>query len=159
MKRWTFTWKAVRLTDGMTSAQDIIRELNLKPHPEGGYYRRTYRNADAGAGRSRCSAIYYLLDQEGFALWHRIDSDELWHWHAGSPMTLEIGQEKEAPQSHILGPDILRGERPQLHVPANHWQRARADGPWSLVSCVVAPEFLFETLELPDGKAVTAARP
>lgn len=139
----------------MTSAQDIIERLGLKPHPEGGYFRRTYRNADSESSRGRCSAIYYLLDQEGFALWHRIDAGELWHWHAGAPMTLEIGPDKSVPQSQILGPDILRGERPQVHVPANHWQRARAEGAWSLVSCVVSPEFMFETLELQDGATLT----
>lgn len=139
----------------MTSAQDIIKKLGLKPHPEGGHFRRTYRNAEAGSSRARCSAIYYLLNQEGFALWHRIDADELWHWHAGAPMTLEIGLDKTAPECQTLGPDIMGGERPQVHVPANHWQRARADGAWSLVSCVVSPEFMFETLELPDGSTLT----
>ncbi|SDE46127.1 cupin domain-containing protein [Kordiimonas lacus] len=139
----------------MTNAQDIIKELGLKPHPEGGYFRRTYRNDVDGQQRGRCSAIYYLLDKEGFALWHRIDADELWHWHAGAPMTLEIGTDRTDATPHTLGPDILEGERPQVLVPANHWQRARADGAWSLVSCVVAPEFLFETFEIPDGEIAT----
>lgn len=148
--------KAARQIVDMTSAQDIIEKLGLKPHPEGGYFRRTYRNANDDGGRGRCSAIYYLLSQKGFALWHRIDADELWHWHAGAPMTLEIGLDKTAPDSHILGPDILSGQRPQLHVQANHWQRARTEGAWSLVSCVVSPEFMFETLELPDGATITS---
>lgn len=135
----------------MTSAQDIINELGLKPHPEGGYFRRTYRNAANGDKRGHCSAIYYLLDQQDFALWHRIDADELWCWHAGGPLTLEIGRDKNSAQPQALGTDILAGERPQILVPADHWQRARSNGGWSLVSCIVAPEFMFETLELPDG--------
>lgn len=141
----------------MTSAQDIIRELGLEPHPEGGYFRRTHRKPADGADRGYCSAIYYLLDQEDFALWHRIDADEIWCWHAGSPMTLEIGTKRKADNIHKLGPDIMAGQRPQLVVPADHWQRVRCNGDWSLVSCVVSPEFMFETLELPDGSKVKSS--
>lgn len=132
----------------MTTAEDIVKQLDLAPHPEGGYYRRTFSNADGPQDRGAMSAIYYLLEQDGFALWHRLDADELWFWHAGAPITLEIGEEKKADKTVILGPDVTRGQRPQVAIPANKWQRARSEGAWTLVSCAVSPGFLFETLDL-----------
>lgn len=132
----------------MITAKDIIEQLQLAPHPEGGFYRRTFCNAEGPGDRGKMSTIYYLLEQQGFALWHRFDADEMWFWHAGSPMTLEIGKNQTAEQTHLLGPDITAGQSPQLLIPANHWQRAKSNGAWSLVSCAVSPGFLFENLDL-----------
>lgn len=132
----------------MTEVKEIIRELDLSPHPEGGYYRRTFCNSEAPGDRGHGSAIYYLLEKEGFALWHRIDADELWFWHAGSPLVLEVGQNREAEDTHTLGPDLAAGQRPQAHVPKGMWQRAKTLGSWTLVSCVVSPGFLFENFDL-----------
>ncbi|NVJ99573.1 MAG: cupin domain-containing protein [Alphaproteobacteria bacterium] len=130
------------------SAHDIIESLDLAPHPEGGYYRRTFDNATGPADRGKMSAIYYLLEQQGFALWHKFDADEIWFWNAGAPLTIEVGREKAAQQIFELGPELGSGQRPQAIIPANHWQRARTNGAWTLVSCAVSPGFLFETLDL-----------
>ncbi|MFC3053379.1 cupin domain-containing protein [Kordiimonas pumila] len=130
------------------SAADIIKALNLAPHPEGGYFRRTHKTSTEPNGRGQMTAIYYLLEGTDFARWHRIDSDELWLWHAGSPMTLEIQEAGNAMATNILGNNILAGEHPQILVPAHAWQRVRSNRDWSLVSCAVSPGFLFDTLEM-----------
>lgn len=132
--------------------EDIIKELDLQPHVEGGYFRRMYRNAQGPEGRGHASTIYYLLEGNGFAHRHKLDVDELWFWHAGAPLTLEINAEGETPESLLLGPNVLAAERPQRLVPRNCWQRARSMGEWSLVSCCVTPGFLFETLEMDVDK-------
>lgn len=132
----------------MTTAQDIIDQLDLAPHPEGGYYRRTYCNEEGPQDRGHASAIYYLIEQQSFALWHRVDADELWFWHAGAPALIETGAGPDADDSHLIGPNIVKGERPQLIIPSNVWQRVKSTGDWSLVSCVVSPGFLFETFEM-----------
>lgn len=128
--------------------EDIVRELDLSPHPEGGYYRRTFCNGESPDDRGQASAIYYLLDKEGFSLWHRFDADELWFWHAGAPLVLEFGDERAAEETAVLGPDLLAGQHPQIRIPKGKWQHAKTLGAWTLVSCMVSPGFLFETFEL-----------
>jgi predicted cupin superfamily sugar epimerase len=132
------------------SAAEIIRLLDLKPHPEGGHFRETFRDA-AGleGGRALSTAIYFLLAREERSHWHRIDAAELWHYYAGAPLILEMAASDEGPIRRMkLGPDIAMGERPQGVVPANHWQAAESMGEWTLVGCTVAPGFDFASFEL-----------
>jgi predicted cupin superfamily sugar epimerase len=132
------------------SAAEIIRLLDLKPHPEGGHFRETFRDA-AGleGGRALSTAIYFLLAAEERSHWHRIDAAELWHYYAGAPLILEMAASDEGPIRRMkLGPDIALGERPQGVVPANHWQAAESMGEWTLVGCTVAPGFDFASFEL-----------
>jgi uncharacterized protein len=136
-----------------TGAADIIARLELRPHPEGGHYRETFRDSAAGAqGRSRSTAIYYLLRRGECAHWHRIDAAEVWHYYAGDPLILLIANEDGAPHTVRLGPDVAAGERPQAIVPAHAWQSAESTGDWTLVGCTVAPGFEFAKFELaPKG--------
>jgi len=137
----------------MPSANDIIARLELRPHPEGGYYRETFRDTRADpTGRSSSTAIYYLLARGNRSHWHRIDAVEVWHYYAGSPLDLQIANENCPPHSVKLGPDIAAGERPQAIVPASAWQSAETMGDWTLVGCTVAPAFEFASFELaPKG--------
>ncbi|MCJ9430801.1 cupin domain-containing protein [Kordiimonas sp. A6E486] len=134
------------------TAAEIVALLDLKPHPEGGYYSRTYRHEDGPEGRGHGSAIYYLLEGGDFALWHQVDADENWHWYAGAPLTLEIADDSHILSRHTLGPALTAGERPQTLVPAHQWQRARSEGSWTLCGCTVCPGFLFDNYTLaPEG--------
>jgi hypothetical protein len=123
--------------------------LNLEPHPEGGWYRQTWR-ADAACGeRAAGTAIHFLLESHQRSHWHRIDAAEIWLWHAGAPLTLSIATSAEGPtRLHRLGPDVLGGEEPQVLIPSGHWQAAAPIEGWSLVSCVVVPGFSFDGFEL-----------
>ncbi|MGE3692019.1 MAG: cupin domain-containing protein [Novosphingobium sp.] len=134
---------------GDSSASAIIARLGLQPHPEGGWFRETWR-ADAPAGeRAGATAILFLLDVGERSHWHRVDAAELWLWHAGSPLTLAMAAHGEGPVTHArLGPDVLAGDMPQALVPPGHWQAAEPDGGWVLVSCVVSPGFEFAGFEL-----------
>jgi uncharacterized protein len=134
------------------SAPDIIAQLDLKPHPEGGHYRETFRDPDVDAnGRSRSTAIYFLLARGERSHWHRIDAVEVWHYYAGDALTLRIANDA-GPRSITLGPDIATGEVPQAIVPPHAWQAAESVGDWTLVGCTVAPGFEFATFELaPKG--------
>jgi predicted cupin superfamily sugar epimerase len=133
----------------MPSAADIIARLELKPHPEGGYYRETFRDVRADAqGRSRSTAIYYLLRRGERSHWHRIDAVEIWHYYSGAALTLKIANEGCGPHTVTLGPDVAAGERPQAIVPAGAWQAAESTGDWTLVGCTVAPGFEFASFEL-----------
>jgi uncharacterized protein len=133
----------------MTTAADIIAGLELKPHPEGGYYRETFRDARTDAqGRARSTAIYYLLARGDRSQWHRIDAVEIWHYYAGAALTLKIANEGCAPHTITLGADVAGGERPQGIVPAGAWQSAESSGDWTLVGCSVAPGFEFARFEL-----------
>ncbi|WP_417451915.1 cupin domain-containing protein [Kordiimonas sp.] len=135
----------------MTTAADIIARLELEPHPEGGYYRRTYQHADGANGRGHGTAIYYLLEGKTAALWHRTDGDELWHWYAGAPLTLKIADTSDVITAHLLGNDLAAGARPQVLVPGNHWQHAASNGDWTLCGCTVCPGFDFASYELADA--------
>ena len=135
------------------TAADIIARLELRPHPEGGYYRETFRDARTDAqGRACCTAIYFLLARGETSPWHRIDATEIWHYYAGSPLTLRIGHEGCTPHTVRLGPNVAAGERPQAIVPNSAWQSAETTGDWTLVGCTVAPGFEFASFELaPNG--------
>ncbi|KWT69854.1 hypothetical protein APY04_1354 [Hyphomicrobium sulfonivorans] len=135
------------------SAADIIRMLDLKPHPEGGHFRETFRDentiaTDDGGARAASTAIYFLLRQGEVSHWHRVDAVEIWHWHAGAPLQLSIAPPDGTITDLIVGSDLVEGERPQGIVPPVYWQSARSLGAWTLVSCTVAPGFLFEKFEL-----------
>jgi len=135
------------------NADEVIERLNLRPHPEGGHYRETFRDEPAGGGRGAVTAIYYLLNAGERSAWHRIDATEIWHYHAGSPLRLEIS-EGDGGETRLLklGNDFAAGEVAQGVVPPHAWQSAQSLGDWTLVGCTVAPAFLFETFELaPPG--------
>jgi hypothetical protein len=131
-------------------AKAIIDRLQLAPHPEGGWYRETWRAS--GEGRAAGTAILFLLEAGRRSHWHRVDADELWLWHAGAPLTLSIEDEAGAVADFRLGGDVAEGDGPQRLVPANRWQAAEAGAGWTLVSCVVVPGFDFAGFELaPPG--------
>jgi uncharacterized protein len=135
-------------------AQEIIRLLELQPHPEGGHYRETFRDSqsvDAVSGRAASTAIYFMLQAGEISRWHRVDAAEVWHWYAGAPLALSI-IEGEQKFDVRLGVDLAAGERPQAVVPARAWQQAQSLGAWTLVGCTVAPGFEFAGFEMaPPG--------
>ncbi|MBI5111512.1 MAG: cupin domain-containing protein [Rhodovulum sp.] len=134
------------------TAAEVIALLGLVPHPEGGHFRETFRDPADVAGRAASTAIYFLLARGERSHWHRVDAAEVWHWHAGAPLRLEIAADREAVRTVRLGADLAAGERPQAVVPAGAWQAAETLGDWTLVGCTVAPGFRFEGFELaPPG--------
>src|SRR2546423_11491284 len=134
------------------SAADVIRKLDLKPHPEGGHFSEMFRDPRADAnGRSASTAIYFLLARGERSHWHRIDAVEVWHYYAGSALVLEIADDGGS-RAIRLGPDLAANEVPQAVVPAQAWQAAESSGDWTLAGCTVAPGFDFAKLELaPQG--------
>ena len=131
------------------TAEDVIRLLELAPHPEGGFYRETYRDRLEGGGRGASTAIYYLLPAGQVSAWHRVtDAAEVWHHYAGGPLELTLSADGRATSTHVLGLDLGAGERPQVTVPAGVWQTARCLGDWTLAGCTVAPAFEFASFEM-----------
>ena len=132
------------------TAQDIIDRLKLEPHPEGGFYRQTWRAENEGRAVGTC--IYFLLKDGGHSHWHKVDATEIWLYHAGAPLVLSLSASDDGPATdHLLSPDLTVGE-PQLIVPEGHWQAARTTGEYTLVSGTVSPGFEFEgfILAAPD---------
>jgi predicted cupin superfamily sugar epimerase len=150
-----------------------IERLDLRPHPEGGYFRETYRSAETIAGaalparfpgdRAFATAVYFLLTRDAFSAFHRIRSDELWHFYAGDAVTLAIldadGTGRLTTES--LGRDPQRGELPQVVIPAGAWFAAEvaSSGSYALVGCTVAPGFDFADFELGDRASLLAQYP
>jgi predicted cupin superfamily sugar epimerase len=135
----------------MRSADDIIRALDLKLHPEGGHYRETFRDTHLVDGRAASTAILFLLARGERSHWHRVDAVEIWHYHAGAPLSLSV-VDGAAEAIFRLGADISSDEIPQATVPARAWQAAESLGDWTLVGCTVAPGFEFSGFELaPKG--------
>jgi predicted cupin superfamily sugar epimerase len=131
----------------MTDPQQVIDRLGLKPHPEGGHYAETFREVPADGGRGACTVIHYLLKRGERSHWHRVDATEIWAWHGGGPLRLQIGEAEL-----VLGGDVVCGQHPHAVVPAGFWQAAEPLGDWALVSCVVAPAFSFAGFEMaPPG--------
>ena len=134
------------------TAKEIIESLNLEPHPEGGYYRETFRDAETTNDRSVCTAIYFLLEEGKASHWHKVDATEIWLYHAGATLELKTADDVTSSviNSTYLGIDLKAGEQPQGIVKANQWQAAKTLGDWTLVSCTVAPGFMFEKFELAE---------
>ncbi|MBV8393745.1 MAG: cupin domain-containing protein [Alphaproteobacteria bacterium] len=133
------------------TADEIIARLGLKPHPEGGHYRETFR--PEGEGRGASTAIYFLLRAGERSHWHKvIDADEVWHHYAGAPLELSLSDDGRHVRHVRLGKDFAIGEEPQAVVPRGVWQAAHTLGNWTLIGATVAPGFLFEQFELaPPG--------
>ncbi|RYE02691.1 MAG: cupin domain-containing protein [Sphingomonadales bacterium] len=132
----------------MQKAEEIIAALELAPHPEGGWYRETWRAVAKPGVRAGGTAIHFLLEAGQRSHWHRVDADEIWFWHAGAPLELHVQRAHGAVDRVALGPDVLAGETPQALVPAGRWQAADSGAGWTLVSCVVVPGFEFAGFEL-----------
>ncbi len=140
----------------MSDAATIVALLELEPHPEGGWYRETWRDRPADGGRGAGTCILFLLEAGQGSHWHRIDASELWLFQAGAALSLDLACDDKVGGESIetirLGPDLLGGDRLQAVVAPGQWQAARSLGPWSLVACVVAPAFDFARFELaPPG--------
>jgi predicted cupin superfamily sugar epimerase len=129
------------------AVEDIRKALALAPHPEGGWYRETWRDVPTNrADRGAATAILFLLAADETSAWHRVDAAEIWLWHAGAPLELCSG-DMAAPATTHLGP-LWPDQNLQAVVPAGIWQAARSTGAWTLVSCIVAPAFSFSGFEL-----------
>lgn len=137
-----------------TSAREVIEALGLERHPEGGWYKETWRAEAAENERASGSMIYYMLDAGDFSHWHRVDADEIWLWHAGAPLVLSLSANGIDAEALRLGPEISAEQRPQAVVPKGVWQSATSLGAWTLVSCAVSPAFEFSGFELapPDWR-------
>lgn len=126
------------------SAEEVVGLLGLSPHPEGGFYRETFRDPSPEGVRAASTAIYYLLREGDFSAWHRVrDASEVWHHYAGAPLELTLSPDGRTRETVRLGRDLTAGERPQAVVPAGVWQAARPLGGWTLAGCTVAPAFEF----------------
>ena len=133
----------------MSEADRIVALLDLKPHPEGGHFRETFRDSGGPGSRDHSTAIYFLLKAGEVSRWHRVDAAEVWHFYRGAPLELRIGRDV-----YVLGPNVDEAQAPQVVVPPNAWQSAKSLGDYTLVGCTVAPGFDFAHFELaPDGFA------
>ncbi|MGV6803573.1 MAG: cupin domain-containing protein [Ruegeria sp.] len=129
------------------NADDIISQLALEPHPEGGHFRQTWIAENDGRPTGTC--IYFLLRRGERSHWHRVDATEIWHFYSGSPLILSVAKSDRGPKTdHEVGPNLELGQSPQLIVPSQYWQSARCTGDWSLVGCTVSPGFLFSGFDL-----------
>jgi predicted cupin superfamily sugar epimerase len=141
---------------------ELVSALGLKPHPEGGYYKETYRaqvQVETPRGpRSVGTAIYYLLPRGHFAAWHEVASDEVWHFYEGASLLLYLLR-PQGLETVRLGREVARGERPQVVVPAGVLQAAVPCGDFSLVGCTVAPGFDFSDWQMPSAQALVARYP
>jgi predicted cupin superfamily sugar epimerase len=140
----------------MSTARQIIDTLGLQPHPEGGWYRETWRAEAPEGERASGTAIYYLLEAGDVSHWHRVDAAEVWHYYAGGPLSLTVSSNGHDAEAWRLGPEIMAGQRPQLIVPPGWWQCATSLGAFTLVGCTVSPGFTFDGFEMapPDWRPV-----
>jgi predicted cupin superfamily sugar epimerase len=153
------------------TTQQLIQQYNLQPHPEGGWYKETYKSSEHiaatalperfGGTRAFATAIYFLLEQGNFSAFHRIKSDECWHFYAGDSLLIYVIQMNGSLDIIHLGNDIGKGQLFQYVVPANCWfaSRPAADSSFSFVGCTVAPGFDFADFELADAATLSALYP
>ena len=155
----------------MLHPTEIIQQFQLLPHPEGGWYKETYRSAELleadqlpkrfGGQRSMATAIYFLLEQGNFSAFHKIKADECWHFYAGQTLEIFVLQTSGELETIRLGNNIEAGECFQYVVPANLWFASRpiATADFCFVGCTVAPGFDFEDFELADANTLSAQYP
>lgn len=155
----------------MKEAQALAGKLNLQPHPEGGFFKETYRSdqviphsilgEDFDGDRNVCTGIYFLLTSDTFSAFHRINQDEMWHFYQGSPLMLHIISAKGEYQCIEIGADVLNGQHPQYVVKAGDWFGAtvKNENDYSLVGCTVAPGFDFRDFELAERAVLSAQFP
>lgn len=153
------------------NATYYIQHLHLQPHPEGGFFRETYRAEESiptdvlpfrfSGARSFSTAIYYLLQQGDFSAFHRIQSDECWHFYAGEPLLIHVIEEDGRYNCAKLGKHIATGETFQFVVPATAWFAAEpaTGSAFTLTGCTVAPGFNFNDFEMADRQALLTAYP
>jgi predicted cupin superfamily sugar epimerase len=149
----------IDLRDPTLPADRVVAALGLQPHPEGGFFRETWRDMPADGSRGVGTAILFLLALDQFSHWHRVDAAELWIWQAGAPLVLSISPNGHDASAHFLGPDLGAAQSLQMVVPAGHWQAATSRGAWSLVTCTVSPAFEFAGFEMapPDWRPTPRA--
>lgn len=155
----------------MEDLKNIIKKLNLKPHPEGGYFKETYRSKGIinpesldisfTSNRNYSTCIYFLLTSDTFSAFHKIKQDEIWHFYKGSPIILHTISEQGKHQEYHIGNDFSKNQVPQLVVPAGYLFAAKtlSNNNYSLVGCTVSPGFDFEDFELPKRKELIAKFP
>jgi predicted cupin superfamily sugar epimerase len=142
----------------------------MQPHPEGGWYKETYRSSNSipesalngfQGHRSYSTGIYFLLTKENFSAFHRIKSDEMWHFYDGDGLVIHEVTEKGTYIEHKLGLNIEEGEQPQLVIQANSWfaSEVKPSGEWCLVGCTVSPGFDFQDFELAERKSLVKEFP
>lgn len=141
------------------TADEVIRHLDLHPHPEGGWFREVHRHTQPDGGRGSITSIYYLLKAGERSHWHRVtDAEEVWNFHAGAALLLRMATPEGEVEMHRLGVDLSSGDIPQATVPTGWWQAAETTGAWTLVGCAVAPAFDFAGFEMaPPGWTPGAA--
>ncbi|MEM8509080.1 MAG: cupin domain-containing protein [Bacteroidota bacterium] len=149
----------------------LVQKLGLVPHPEGGYFKETYRSIGAiptgvlgkpfQGNRNFCTAIYFLLTSDSFSAFHKIEQDEIWHFYCGAPITLHQISPEGDYSKQLIGSNILTGETPQLVVPARSWFAAAVDEKdrYALVGCTVAPGFDFSDFTLANCDSLVAKFP
>ncbi|WP_422080814.1 cupin domain-containing protein [Ulvibacterium sp.] len=155
----------------MEEVEEIIQSLGLKPHPEGGYFKETYRSegtidpknlGDAYSGsRNYATGIYFLLTSKTFSAFHKIQQDEIWHFYKGSPIQLHMISPNGDYSNVRIGNDFKKGERPQFTVPGAYWFAAETfnKGAYSLMGCTVSPGFDFEDFVLADRQSLLSQFP
>lgn len=143
---------------------EIINELKLEPHPEGGFYKETYRSSNSipqkilgsefTGDRNYCTAIYFLLTTDNFSAFHKIKQDEIWHYYSGNSLFVHIISPDGKYTKHTVGMNLANGETPQFMVPAGSWFASSVNGKsgYSLVGCTVSPGFNFDDFELAERK-------
>jgi len=150
--------------------QNIISQLNLLPHAEGGYYKEIYRSEGViphssldgiDSDRNFCTSIYFLLTSKNYSAFHRIKQDEIWHFYEGSPLYVHVIDKKGNYTRHEIGLDLDAGQTPQLVVPAGCWfgSSVKEEDSYSFVGCTVAPGFDFQDFELAKRSTLTKEYP
>ncbi len=151
--------------------EKIVNKLDLLPHPEGGFYKETYRSGgvipketlghEFSGARNYCTAIYFLLTSNNFSAFHRIKQDEIWHFYTGSSLYVHVIDPNGLYTKYTVGTNFEKGEQPQLLVPAGCWfaSSVKDDSSYSLVGCTVSPGFDFNDFELAKREDLIAAYP
>ena len=155
----------------MTKVEQIIQDLNLQPHPEGGYFKETYRSVgdigpeslgnDYSGNRNYSTCIYFLLTSDTFSAFHKINQDEIWHFYYGSPVKIHMISEEGEYSNVTIGRDFSKVERPQFVVPGHSWFAATVvnNNDYTLVGCTVSPGFDFRDFVLPKRKELISKFP